>query len=76
MATNSNCLEGIACPECKSQEPFFIVVQMTVQVWDDGTEPGGDSVWDDESLITCCACGHYGKVKEFAVPEESADERT
>jgi hypothetical protein len=31
---NSNCLKGMACPRCGSDEPFEISVRTTSQLWD------------------------------------------
>ena len=62
---NSNCLEGIRCPECGSEEPFNISAQAVFRVCDDGTESYGDVEWDDNSAIMCLECWHRGKVKAF-----------
>lgn len=69
---NNNCLEGIRCPQCGSEEPFRIVVTTTVLMWDDGTDydkMGGETEWDEESYCECHACGKYGRVKDFRVKE-------
>jgi hypothetical protein len=63
---NTNCLEGMMCPECGSEEPFRIVVTMTVLMYDAGSEDdpmGGDQEWGDS--CECHACGHAGTVKDF-----------
>ncbi|TDX26769.1 hypothetical protein DFO67_11534 [Modicisalibacter xianhensis] len=64
---NSNCLEGIVCPECNQEEAFEIQAMTTVMVCDDGAEPmSGNFVWDDFSTITCHACRHQGTVGSFS----------
>lgn len=62
---NRNCLKGMACPRCKSEEPFEIGVETTVQVWDAGAGETGDLQWDEESDCRCVECGHAGRVADF-----------
>ena len=53
--TNTNCLEGILCPECGATEPFRIEIKpvtLTTQ-------------WDDESYCKCVSCDCEGVVKDF-----------
>ena len=65
---NTNCLEGMACPECGSFGPFKISVTQAgiVLVYDDGTEDiDSDGIdWDDNSRCECL-CGHVATVGEF-----------
>jgi len=64
---NTNCLRGIACPECKSEGPFVITVQTNVLMEDDGwSETTGDSdEWGSWSYIRCDKCDAHGFVSEF-----------
>lgn len=66
---NSNCLHGLRCPQCGSDEPFSIEVRTTVLVWDDGTDtPGGGHIeWDDLSRASC-GCGWHGRVADMQTP--------
>ena len=67
--TNENCLEGMCCPRCGSEEPFDIVVSKTGRMWDDGSEEvHSDEEWDDGSSIICCTCPHLGIVRDFKTP--------
>lgn len=64
---NTNCLDGIKCPECGSEEPFNISAKAIFTVYDDGTDSYGGVEWDDNSAIECLECGHRGKIKEFKI---------
>ena len=65
---NRNCLEGMRCPQCGSEEPFRIVVTMSVKMWDEGSGDdtmGGDQEWDEHSYCECCECEYHGNVGNF-----------
>jgi DNA-directed RNA polymerase subunit RPC12/RpoP len=63
--TNSNCLEGIACPKCGNDSSFRIEARTLAEVTDDGAETFGDMEWDADSYAECPECGHHGTVGEF-----------
>lgn len=63
--TNKNVLEGMACPRCRSEEPFKIEMVATILARDDGTDADGDTIWDDDSPCSCVGCGFDGKVQDF-----------
>jgi hypothetical protein len=63
--TNSNCLEGVRCPQCGQEKRFLITATITCDVTDDGSEPAGDHCWDDDSLTHCPGCECQGPLKEF-----------
>lgn len=71
---NTNCLAGLRCPQCGSYEPFSILGQANVVVYDEGTDEGSSIEWDYDSHARCIACGKIGKVGDFL--EEDADEDT
>jgi hypothetical protein len=62
--TNSNCLEGVRCPQC-AQENSLITATMTCDVTDDGSERLGDHYWDGDSFTHCPECEHEGALKDF-----------
>lgn len=62
---NTNCLDGMRCPKCGSEEPFDIDVTTSVRMYDSGDDGHGDLYWDDESHCACCKCGCAGTVGEF-----------
>lgn len=65
---NTNCLEGMQCPECGSYGPFVLAIQTWMEFDDDGEDPfdtGGDREWDDDSGCVCSSCKHRGKVRDF-----------
>ena len=71
---NTNCLEGMRCPQCKALEPFDISVLCTAKVFDDGTEETHDMEWDDTNACSCPGCGHQGLVRDFKI-KRPRDER-
>jgi hypothetical protein len=66
MTRNSNCLQGLQCPVCKSSEPFRISATATILMYDDGSDEVGDIDWEQDSHIQCERCKHQGTVKTFA----------
>lgn len=67
---NTNCLEGIECPECGQKDLFKIAAVVIVEVTDDGTEDqGGDYELHENSYCECPACGHRGKLADFTIKE-------
>jgi hypothetical protein len=66
-AMNKNCLEGLACPQCKSEGPFFIDGTATFVVCDDGTDSHSEVSWENESGCSC-QCGCSGNVGDFKEP--------
>ena len=67
---STNCLQGIQCPQCGSEGPFYITVETLVLMRDDGSwdEYTGDSDdWGEWSYIRCSNedCESEGTVREF-----------
>lgn len=72
---NTNCLENIRCPECGSDEAFWITATSEFLHFDAGPEVhDGDVIWDNDSIIRCRACNHAGLVSDFTAepPEHQA----
>lgn len=65
--TNTNCLEGIRCPQCGNEERFRIAATSLFTVTDDGTDDYADVHWDDSSYADCPECGLHGTLKVFQV---------
>lgn len=66
--TNTNCLEGMACPDCDSEGPFLINAEVTVLVSDDGTEDqGGDYEWNRDAYCQCKECDFADTVDGFTI---------
>ncbi|HTU44889.1 MAG TPA: hypothetical protein VMF91_07495 [Bryobacteraceae bacterium] len=64
--TNTNCLANIRCPECLSEDEFYIEASVLAVVSDDGAEAAnGDFYWEEQSTIRCSQCAHSGTVAEF-----------
>jgi hypothetical protein len=71
--TNTNCLKGFACPDCGSEEGFYIEARVEVLVRDDGTEDqGGEYMRDDDHACRCADCDHQGLVMDFDIENQTA----
>lgn len=64
---NSNCLRGMACPECGNEDWFCIEISAWSEVTDDGTGDIGDVEWDSTSGCRCPECHKEGIVADFMV---------
>ena len=62
---NTNCLEGIQCPECGSFGPFSIGTYSSAIVHDDGITETSEHEWDKDSPIVCRLCDADGGVGDF-----------
>jgi hypothetical protein len=71
--TNTNCLDGIRCPHCGSEDRFRIEAKTVFTVTDDGTDDHGDVEWDDGSYAECTECHHSGMLKDFRADDGEAD---
>ncbi|NOG70464.1 hypothetical protein [Roseicella sp. DB1501] len=70
MSVNTNCLEGMACPKCKSLGPFVIQVSTRMLIEDEGSTGEHDDLeWTDKSSCRCKACDHEGVLLDFKVEE-------
>lgn len=67
MTPNTNCLFGMACPQCQSDGLFHIEVRCIVTVYDDGVGDTETTEWQDNSVCGCSACGHSGTVARFTI---------
>lgn len=65
-AENTNCLEGMACPECGYTERFKIIALTTATIADDGCEDHEDLEYDERARCECVSCGHVATVGVFA----------
>ena len=71
---NTNCLEGLACPQCGNDERLFIVGMSVFEVVDDGTLEHESVEWDDSSHTRCPQCNHEGNLCEFREEQEPPEE--
>ena len=70
---NVNILEGMRCPQCKSDGPFRIRCEVLVLMDDDGTlDDLSGSEWDHDSLCECEGCDHSGTVKDYITEKTEA----
>lgn len=69
---NTNCLEGMKCPNWQCDEPygpFVISATIDVYVSDEGTEDGnGEYQWSARSRCQCEHCGFTATIKAFTEP--------
>jgi len=65
--TNTNCLEGMKCPDCGSEGPFRISIEVVVLMHDDGfyTDTLNDATWGDSSYCCCDQCNWAFEVADF-----------
>lgn len=73
--SNTNCLEGMACPKCGEEEPFNIEMKSVFTIYDQGTDSYGDTEWGDESYCECLHCHFYGTVANFKQEQEPTERR-
>ena len=62
---NTNCLDGMQCPRCKSNGPFKIRATAFFTVTDDGTAEFDDLEYDDSNYCCCPECDEDGTVADF-----------
>jgi hypothetical protein len=74
--TNTNCLDAMQCPNCRSFEPFKIAVKTIMKVFDNGTDDHGDTEWDADSYCECCECGFFATVADFSKTSPEAEALT
>jgi hypothetical protein len=73
--TNENCLDGIKCPACGTEDTFRIEVTTMATVTDDGAEVDhGDMDWDETSYAECANCHQHGKLSHFKALSEAPHE--
>ena len=63
--SNTNCLEGMKCPKCRSEGPFRIVTKCWSVVSDDGVEECYDHDWDVNAPCLCANCFLDATVRQF-----------
>ena len=63
--TNTNCLQGIACPKCGQNARMIIEVRSLAVVTDEGAETFGDMDWDDDNYAECPECGFPDTLAAF-----------
>lgn len=66
---NTNCLQGVMCPQCGHTTDFHIVVEASVLMTDEGHDNNPhDTEWNENSGITCPRCRFQDIVDEFRHP--------
>jgi hypothetical protein len=71
---NSNCLEGMSCPDCGQPHRFKIVGKALFEITDDGTEDYNDVEFFDDDHASCPECHWTGVVGNLR--EETRSEVT
>ena len=72
---NHRCLEGMICPHCTSREPFDILCEGWMIVFDDpeqGDHEPRDAQWNEDSECLCLECHYIGRVTAFRAPSLNA----
>jgi hypothetical protein len=71
--SNTNCLEGVRCPQCGYEDGFYISTLVELYVADDGPkDQGGDHEWEAGSPCRCGSCGHQATVRDFRIENQEA----
>lgn len=65
MTTNTNCLEGMKCPECGYEDEFIIAAQTWATIGDDGCEDHADIEYDETAACKCRECNYIATVGVF-----------
>lgn len=65
---NTNCLAGMACPQCGYADKFLVGCAVMAEVTDEGTEAVADFDYSDESYCECSNCGHKDTIAGFTLP--------
>lgn len=74
---NTNCLEGIRCPECGHEDGFYVRVECTVRLIDNGIEEcsnHGGYEWDRNTACECEACGRSNIMEAFYIDNQPEKE--
>lgn len=65
---NTNCLEGIRCPNCGSLGPFLVISECLAIVADDGVEQTSDHDWSYSKVCACQDCWFEDAYSAFKLP--------
>ena len=60
---NDNCLDGMRCPQCRSEGPFLIQCRAQFEVHDDGSDTFSGLHWGDDDPAICSECAWVGTVQ-------------
>jgi hypothetical protein len=72
---NTNCLEGVKCPECGHEDGFYIQAKVLVFVTDEGTEAqNGEYEWDDSNYCQCASCKYENSLSAFTAPPPTIED--
>lgn len=78
---NTNCLEGLKCPECGYEDEILVYAEMWVSLTDDGTDSFADSLkhrsdvaYDENRDAECPNCQHVGRLKEWRITKQRKKE--
>lgn len=76
---NTNCLEGMRCPECGNEDKLLILAEVWVAMTDEGSDPfdddlklRGDIDYDNDSSCSCPQCGHEDELRKFWITNQPA----
>lgn len=62
---NTNCLQGIRCPQCKQRDRVKVIALSRFTLLDNGTDDYEDVEWDENSHMECPDCGYAGTARDF-----------
>lgn len=65
---------GMACPGCGQDESIHIVATVWAELTPEGIGEAHDFEWDGDSICTCPQCSTIGRVSDFTVKDEPAED--
>ena len=66
---NTNILEGMQCPKCKSFGPFWIAASAMFLVYDDGVDEHTDTQWGKITYCQCANCEFAATARGFGLED-------
>lgn len=68
MSKNTNCLQGVRCPNCQQEDVFHIEAVALVEVRDNGTEDLQTNYeWEDDAFCKCPICEFEATLLDFTI---------
>lgn len=73
VTRESNCTEGLMCPECGWTGRFIVIdARVTCTLVDDGVCEYEGCEYESDTQMRCGGCSHAGTVAEFTLPPAAA----
>jgi hypothetical protein len=70
---NTNCLEGVRCPQCGHEEGLSVSVTALARLSDNGFIDHEDMDFQEASRASCPECSHTGVAEDFRIAKQQHD---